>query len=567
MIYFSNIGFYKANMKLSKFRKVFKRAKKQHKRFFFAISVCTFLLLVYLAGVIFGVDQYLIKTPLEGRVVSNDGDDISGAEVILQGQKTITDKNGSFRFEDVKFGTYEIVVDTNGYVRYVEKVKIERFSNYVDISMRAQEYGEVNLTFKTDRTQDKVLNVKINNQPFTVQTLTDKFVVESGRLLVGNYLLEMNSPDYVDFSEKFNLDSGKSEMVYDIEPSGDVVAEFRNYLSEDIVEPGEIIVTMEEQIVVIPEIETPGKLEMRDMEIGKEYRIQLKLSGYLDREVEFVPTQGLNSLGNIFMFVNESVIYTDRGKIVSSFIDGSNRKELYDFTDKCRISLTKGQYSVFSCSSSFLLFEKKGNEYNLIREYVITGSKYDLNTQNLHMLALSADLKSIQQIHSSINTTDLYKHNKEIDSVVVDSKGMVYFSDNEAVYKLIDSEVEKMVDGNYRLDKVSPDNNTILAFGNRSAGQSNIWKLETTTKTVTKITFLPNDYNSLGFEGNDKIYYQVKNELFLGSINQNNFTKISEGIDYYWLNEGSNFFMVMADNSVQFVSKTNYNKKPIFANE
>ena len=158
-------------MKLFKLRKVFTKAKRQRKKFFFVMSAVIFTLVLYLAGVVFGVDQYLIKTPLEGRVVSNDGDDISGAEVILQGQKTITDKNGSFRFEDVKFGTYEIVVDTNGYVRYVEKVKIERFSNYVDISMRAQEYGEVNLTFKTDRTQDKVLNVKINNQPFTVQTL------------------------------------------------------------------------------------------------------------------------------------------------------------------------------------------------------------------------------------------------------------------------------------------------------------------------------------------------------------------------------------------------------------
>ena len=565
MIYFSNIGFYKANMKLSKLRKVLTSSRKQHKKLFVALSTLSFILFLYLTGVIFGIDKILIETPVEGRVTSSDGSFIPDAEVILQGNKTKTDDKGYFKFEDVDFGTYEIVIDKNGYVRHSDNIKIRRFSNSLNISLKPQEYGEVKIVFKTERALDKDINVKINAQPFVVQTLNEEFIVETGRLLVGNYLLEFSSPDFVDFSEKFNLLSGNSEIVYNLVPSGDLVAEFRDYLSESIIEPEEVAVFLEGEEIEMSDMETPGKFELKDIVIDKEYTITSKLTGFIYREVKIKPEQGLNSLGNVYMFPDDNVIFTEDSLIVSSYLDGTNRKELYNAKNKCNVVKTKAQYTLFACGSNFLLYEKSASDYKLIREYVITGGKYDLNTKNLQMLLLSNDLKSIQQVHSSINTSVLYTHNKEIDSIVVDKTGVIYFSDNEAIYMLQDNGVEKIIDGNYRLDMVTPDNNSILAYGNRTTNQSNIWRIDTKSRFATKITFLPNEYTDLDFEGTEVVYYVVNDALFSGSINNNNFKKITDDIDGYWLQEGSNFIPVQVDGSTHFVSKINYTKKPFYS--
>ena len=149
-------------MKLSKLRKVLTSSRKQHKKLFVALSTLSFILFLYLTGVIFGIDKILIETPVEGRVTSSDGSFIPDAEVILQGNKTKTDDKGYFKFEDVDFGTYEIVIDKNGYVRHSDNIKIRRFSNSLNISLKPQEYGEVKIVFKTERALDKDINVKIN---------------------------------------------------------------------------------------------------------------------------------------------------------------------------------------------------------------------------------------------------------------------------------------------------------------------------------------------------------------------------------------------------------------------
>lgn len=567
MIYFNNIGFYKANMKFTNLRKILTKAKNQHKRLFVALSGGIFLILLYLVGVVFGVDQFLINTPFEGKITSKDGTGISEAEVMIQGRSMKTDNDGYFRFEDVNFGTFDIVVDKNGYVRYSDKVQIRRFSNFLDISMRAQEYGEAEIIFKARRALDKNINVKINNQLFPAHAVNDEFVVETGRLLVGNYLLEVSSPDFIDFNEKFDLPSGSSGLVYNLNPSADLVAEVRDYLTENIIEPEEISITSEGEKIEVPKSATPGKFELKDISLNKEYKITLNLTDYLSRDVLISPHQGLNSLGNVYMFVDDTVIYAQKNLIVSSYTDGSNYKELYRANNNCRLDLTKDLYILFSCGSNFLLFKQIGNDYALVREYIITGSAHDLNVQNLNMILIGADFKSILQMHSTINTTVLYTHTNEVNSVAADSLGVVYFSDSEGVYKLIGSESEKIINGNYVLDEISPDNHSIVAFGNRSSNQSNLWKINTKEKSASKISFLPKEYKESNFEGHETLYYLVNDELFMGSINNNNFKEIAEEVDSYWVKEGTDFVSVYSNDSIYFVSKENYNKKPMYTEQ
>ncbi|HMT27541.1 MAG TPA: hypothetical protein PKD96_04490, partial [Candidatus Absconditabacterales bacterium] len=65
----------------------------------------------------------------------------------------------------------------------------------------------------------------------------------------------------------------------------------------------------------------------------------------------------------------------------------------------------------------------------------------------------------------------------------------------------------------------------------------------------------------------ETLYYLVNDELFMGSINNNNFKEIAEEVDSYWVKEGTDFVSVYSNDSIYFVSKENYNKKPMYTEQ
>lgn len=549
-------------MKRLAIREILSKAQRQHKKVFFLTSLTTLALLLYLFAVVFGIDQLLIVTPINGKVTNQQGVPISDVVVKLQGKETVTDENGKYMFDDINFGTYEFILEKNGYVRHSERVKIKRFSNITDFSLRTLEYGELRLIFEGSDKELVDFNVKINNEPFSIKQDDDMFILDTGRLLTGNYLLEVSSQSYKDFEDKIDLKSGNSEQTYQLEPAGDVVAEFRDYLSGNIISPSEINILLDDKLYESVNSDIPGKIELKDIEIKKEYKVIANLDGYIQKEVSFTPNQGLNSLGAIEMFKDERILLSEDDKIISMFLDGSGKQNLYNVKTSCRVAEIKNQYTLYGCGSIYLLFERVDKDYKLIRDYVVTGGFSTLNIQNLQLVVISSDLKSIEQIHSSINSSTLYTHDKEIDTVVVDFSGTIYFSDTSAVYSYKDSHLEKLIEGNFSLETISPDNSIIVALGSRSSS-GNIWGINTKSKQANRITFLPNLYREVKFSDNETIYYLVSDELITGSINSNNFRKVAEDIDYYWLDSHYDFIPVLKEKDTYFVSKENDNIKPV----
>lgn len=553
-------------MVLKKIKLKTKKFTKSHK---VAVSILTGLSVIIITGlilIVFGVDQRFIKSPLSGKVVSDTGTPIADAEVIIQSQTMRSNGSGEFNFEDLRYGTYDIFIKKNGYSQYKERVKIKRFSTSVTVVLKKQDFGELSVLFSTDNTEARQLAVRINNQLFPVTNVEGGFVVHTGRLLTGNYLLDVKSEDYLDFQKRIQLEPGSAEETFKLFPAGDIVTEFEDYTSEKAIIPDKVLVKIggtEKKLTQGELVE--NKLELENLDLALELEIVINKTGYLDKAIKILPKQGINSLRKIYLVPEDRVLFTRGPEILSTQVDGSVPKTLYRSEQNCTVLYVKKENYLIRCGMEVFVFIQQEREYRLLRDFVVNSEEFDMLLSAQSLVVVGSDTKEISIVHSANNSSVIYKHNQEIKSIITDFSDNIYFSDNDAVYRLDrqKNEAVEIIKGRYYLEDISPDSATILALSLKSSLENTMWAINTKTQQSNRLSFLPKNYHNLRFSSNNEYYYLDNGSLYRNNLDAESQQKLGDNIDHYWYRSSDTLVWIRRKQATGFIHTLNKSEKPL----
>ena len=505
-------------------------------------SASATLLAILILVLVFGVDQYLFNSDLSGTVVSSQGGvSLQSAEILIQGQSIQSKEDGTFYFPDLRYGVYEIVISKNGYVNYREKIKINRFDTNLNVVLELQEFGDWTLRLEGDGLKEGNLEVLINSQPFKMQKDDNGFFVRTGRLLVGNYKLNMNSDNFLDTESRIEIEAGEHEKIISLNPAGDIVTEFKDYLSDETVSPDEVIVQSGKDLKKDKYL-VENKFEAKDLDIDKELIIVIRKEGYLEKTITTKLLQGQNSLNTTYLIPKWRVLAVEDNKIFSVYPDGSDGETLYEGSGKCILVMVNNNNELVRCGDKLLLYINEANDYRLVREYVSNSNSITLLTNSTKLITIGPSNTNLVEYHSANNYTEIFKHTSEIISILSDKSGSIYFSDADAVYRLdrVENKANEIAKGRYYLSDYSEQRESLLATSNKKSGSNNLWEISIKTKQSTKISFLPGDYMSPRYYGDGGLMLIKDGQLSYGSIAENGMHVLGNDVEDYWLNNYNN---------------------------
>lgn len=324
-----------------------KNVKKYLKYLGLVVGFIVALLILFLAATVTSVDTLLVKASLSGQITTIDGGVIPGASVRIMGNNSAgeeieysatTDINGYYYLGNLELGGYELIVEAEGFESFEQQIPINRsfldYNTNLDISLQPSGEGFIVGKFIVEDVAsynfiDDTLTV--NGQTYQVQS-DGSFTIPD--LTTGQNSFRFSSTDYTDVIRTIDLEPGENNLEeIKLIPSGDIVGSLKSYIREDIV--GALQITVEglpqDQVEVDADA---GSFRIRDLEIGREYRISISHPNYVNREYLQAAEKGEASLFGLRIVEDGAVVYLKEDprdiEVFASEYDGAEEKQLTD---------------------------------------------------------------------------------------------------------------------------------------------------------------------------------------------------------------------------------------------
>ncbi len=296
-------------------------------------AVLAFFLVVILLMVT-SIDTSIFKLSLYGNVIDNANQPVDGATITIDGQQGTTANGGQFNIGGLSIGTYTVDIKANGYEELTQQVALARgflsYGNYRQFTLKKS--GIATLSGKLipptagyQFTNDRIL---INDKEFRVNADGTFKALE---LTTGKTTFTFQSINFKDETREFQLAAGDQSLPdIPLTAAGDIVASVKSWIREDLVLNLKVTVEgVDDQFIAIDQT---GNLRVRDLDIGKEYKLRTEYPGYETRDYTITIAQGENQLFN-FKVVEKGFLPFQRkvNNVLELFVanfDGVNEKQL-----------------------------------------------------------------------------------------------------------------------------------------------------------------------------------------------------------------------------------------------
>ncbi|MEP7103814.1 MAG: carboxypeptidase regulatory-like domain-containing protein [Candidatus Dojkabacteria bacterium] len=554
------------------------RFGKVFRYFLFVLVLVTVLVGTYLFLFLTNLDAQFLKTSIAGTITdSATGKAIQDAKIFVDGDATVTsDANGKYSLSLNKL-TFVLKVTAKDYNDFEENVSVPRsILNYnftKNITLTSSRVAKVKGKFITDIVGYKFTNDELffNDDKYNLNEDGSFDLVE---VPTGKIMLRFQSSNFKDIDQEVELKDGSNTInEITLTQAGDIVGSVVSYVKEDIVlkTKFEIENVLANQIA----IEFGGKFRIKDLEIGKNYKIRSSADGYQTRDYEITVVRGDNELFGFKMIENGTATYigTDANRkdhFYASDFDGANVKELEDIKD------FSPQYEYFNSKDGFLYFlsshDKVKNSFKTI------DVAYSLNPQTLELIQVTQNnldtmdnllpnfrakrmvnnyqIRNDPQKRRQLLIMDITGENLRVlrtitgtnnyDNIKISGNGQyVYFREGDfsknpveqpTVYRA-DSQSDTVVKVTQKKDvqihAVSDDGNLVVysALNETTTFRDLFLFNASTNETRTlKENHDGNQYQFLNSNNDDIIFFAKRdgeNDIFLYSIGQNSTSRIS----------------------------------------
>ncbi len=586
--------------------------KKGLKLLFIPFGLVAGLCLLILCLTLTNIDTQLIKISLQGKVFDKvTNNPIENAQIIIDGKNpALSNKDGFYSIGDLTPGVVKVTVKADGYKDEVTDVAISRvlldYTTKKDFGLTSSAQGALTGKFIADKPTYKFLDDKliVNDKEYPINQ-DGTFSIND--VEVGTVTLKFQSASFKDIENTFELKAGTNQIEpITLQPAGDIVGEVKSWVKEDIV--GDTNFLVENVLNAQISIADDGKFTIKDLEIGKLYKIRTTAKGYNTKDYEVTVKQGKNDLFNFKMVEEGNTVYMygdfDRFQFYKSDFDGANevkitnidqfkpKAEYYSDTDK-KIYFVSDMDQEQGISSSYatLAYSIDVNTKQLTRittsargiDHVIPNFKAKKMVNNVggtQFSGVAAKIELMDLTGSNIKTIKTSTTSKFANIKISDNGKYVYYSEEEKesdkslgfyAYDTTTGE-SKLISNSTKvfIFDLSADGNKAI-FG-RLNSTTNFLDLVLYTISTTEAKVIRENYDGAQYQflkGNDnKIIYFAKRDgrsnIYTFTIDQNKDEKTTaldaDGIIKYLYQQDSWGFYITQKglNIISFASPKNF---------
>lgn len=301
-----------------------------------AISGLAVFFIIAATGVLtfMGIDLVVMQPFLTGKVTSGNNA-IPAASIKIAGKTIITDSLGFYRVDAILPGIYDVEISAPNFATLNERISIERsYLNYenvknfeLNIVGQTTAQGKIIVADTSYRfTNDRII---IGDKSYTINP-DGTFTIADAP--VGRFDWEYRSVNYTDLKQNFLFRERELNELgeFRVNPAGDLLASTISYLNEDVVT--DLQVTVEGVDAEKVSISNEGILRIKDLEIARQYRIDVSHERYVSRRYTATVRQGESEILN-FRVVEKGKIpfirrVNNQNVLVTSDYDGENVVQL-----------------------------------------------------------------------------------------------------------------------------------------------------------------------------------------------------------------------------------------------
>lgn len=497
-----------------------KEKLRQPSFWFVVLSIMVVSIIIPIVILMFGLDQKLFPTSLQGTILDGESTPVAGAQVTIQGQTTSSNAQGEYNLEGLKYGKWNVKVEKNGYVSIDEELRLGRGKNRQEYTLLSQEYGVIRFEFETAEVfQTNEFVILLNDQTLEIGSQS---VVNSDRLLVGSYRLRISSPYYSDIDQLVQVLPGEQTMQFSLVEAGDVVAEVRDLLSNAVVvnargyqlQNGTFIELSSTQYEM-----SQGKLQLKDLLVDEQVKLKFSANGFYDFTAETKVKQGVNSLGSLLLVPSGQLVSlvesAGQSAIYLSRFDGSSSSRIYSTSAYCRELTQTRSVAYIDCPGAGLVEVDLTTGGNFTHSYRGDMAHMDIWNQRMYVVenAAADKLKLVTG-----KEVVLYSGEESLTSIGTTRGGKVIFTTENSIWSVNSdgSELVQISTGRFLLSDISSDSRHLLLLNVQSNNSKNIWTLDLNNNEKRKLTYLPGDYKDLRFIAVDTFVFIDFGKAVLG---------------------------------------------------
>lgn len=219
------------------------------------------------------IDLQLLLSEIQGNVTDQSLNDIMGVNVSLLKNSlpvktSITDNSGNFYFEDVPYGTYQLLFEKEGYTSKTQEITVTANTPSVNISIQARKgilEGKV-----TDNFGGVLENAFVILKQNAVEILTENSGSDGtfsfGLIFTGSYTIEVTLPGFEAKTVTADLDEAGTSVIIELSPESEISG---GILSAQIISYSSVSAKFVLDVFVTTSQSTPNtSLTANDFSIG-----------------------------------------------------------------------------------------------------------------------------------------------------------------------------------------------------------------------------------------------------------------------------------------------------------
>jgi len=538
------------------------------------VGCCAVFFLIEFIFSVTNIDTQFIKITLYGHITDKvTTNPVKNASIIVKGKEVAkSDVNGDYSSTGLDAGKTTVTVKADGYNDLNMDVDVERsmldYTTKQDFVLVSSRLGQLSgkLVANIDKYNFLGDQLLINDKAVTINS--DGSFSADG-ITVGNASLKFKSINFKDLDQTIPIQTGTNQIQpIQLVPAGDILGVLKSWVREDLVLNTQFYVenVLQNQV----DIGRDGSFAVKDLVVGKQYKIRVVAPGYQTRDYVLQIIQGNNELFNFKLVENTTAVFLGAGtnqqnanQFYKSDLDGLNYQPMTQFNQ----SKTYQEYYNKTENKLYFLTDQDKNSTDIVGLIrlpysldVSTGNLVRLvtNTSDLGTIDANFIAKKMVSIKpyrngpddaSKIQVMDISGNNRQTIqsgtgytfnnvSIADNAKALVYYQTgkNPGLYRYtLDNQQSTLISNsnNIVVFDISEDGKKVL-FGrqNSSTGLNDLvlYNTDSNSTQVVKENFDGQQYRFVKGNNNQIVYFahrEDRDNVFLITIDQNKDDRIT----------------------------------------
>lgn len=287
------------------------------------------MILLGITTLVLKLDALIFPSSVFGTITDFSSRPLDNVEVCMQGRCVLTDNEGYYSLNDLKYGVYDLTAQKDKYHDFKEQIDVQRGKNEVNRQLKPFGFGEIIGKFTASNLLLEGTSLMVDEEEVVVEA-DGSFAIKEK--MIGTYTLAFTSPYYKDFTSDVELKEGLKDLG-DIllVDSRDLTFMIKDWITSTPLKDVKVKINELEQVST-----EEGKVEFKDLDLADSYTFETIKEGYnvIKETLNTPQSPEVFPVKELALVRSGRVVYTSsrlgNSNVYAADYDGSNEKMLSD---------------------------------------------------------------------------------------------------------------------------------------------------------------------------------------------------------------------------------------------